>query len=241
MVLTDDNFVTIVEAVKYGRTIFNNIKKAIHFLIATNVGEIVSIFIGLLVGMKSPLLAIQLLWINLLTDSLPAIALGVENPDKNIMKEKPRNLRKSIFSDGLWGKIIVEGTMIGLLNLLAFSLGIKYYNLEVARTMAFVSMGILELIHCFNVRTNESIFNKDVFSNKYLWLAFLGGFVLQIIVVIVPSFAKVFNVVNLNTNQWALTLGISVMPIVLMELQKICNKLLSTNLFNEKEKFKIFD
>lgn len=241
MVLTDDNFVTIVEAVKYGRTIFNNIKKAIHFLIATNVGEIVSIFIGLLVGMKSPLLAIHLLWINLLTDSLPAIALGLENPDKNIMKEKPRNPRKSIFSDGLWGKIIVEGTMIGLLNLLAFSVGLKYYNLEVARTMAFVSMGILELIHCFNVRTNESIFSKDFFGNKYLWLAFLGGFILQIIVVIVPGFANVFNVVNLNAHQWGLTLSISVMPIVLMELQKICNKFLYGNLFSKKEKLEVLN
>lgn len=241
MVLTDDNFVTIVEAVKYGRTIFNNIKKAIHFLIATNVGEIVSIFIGLLVGMKSPLLAIQLLWINLLTDSLPAIALGLENPDKNIMKEKPRNPRKSIFSDGLWGKIIVEGTMIGLLNLLAFSIGIKYYNLEVARTMAFVSMGILELIHCFNVRTNESIFSKDLFSNKYLWLAFLGSVVLQIIVVIIPGFARIFNVVNLNGKQWILTLSISLMPIILMELQKISNKTLFGHTLSEKKNVEIYN
>ena len=142
MVLTDDNFVTIVEAVKYGRTIFNNIKKAIHFLIATNVGEIVTIFLGLLIGMKSPLLAIQLLWINLITDSLPAIALGLEKPDKNIMDEKPRNPKKSIFADGLWGRILVEGSMIGILNLLAFTIGKSFYNLEVGRTMAFVSLGL---------------------------------------------------------------------------------------------------
>ena len=167
MVLTDDNFVTIVEAVKYGRTIFNNIRKAIHFLIATNVGEIVTIFLGLLIGMKSPLLAIQLLWINLITDSLPAIALGLEKPDKNIMDERPRNPKKSIFADGLWGRIIVEGSMIGILNLLAFTIGNTYYNLEVGRTMAFVSLGLLELVHSFNIRTEESIFKVGLFQNKY--------------------------------------------------------------------------
>ena len=107
MVLTDDNFVTIVEAIKQGRNIFDNIKKAIHFLIATNIGEIVTIFLGLILGMKSPLLAIQLLWVNLVTDSLPAIALGLEKPEKNIMEKMPRNPKKSIFAGGLWSKIII--------------------------------------------------------------------------------------------------------------------------------------
>ena len=113
MILTDDNFVTIVEAVKQGRSIYENIRKAIHFLIATNIGEIVTIFMGLLLGMNSPLLAIQLLWVNLVTDSFPAIALGLEPEDKNIMNRKPKDARKGIFADGLWGKIIVEGTMLG--------------------------------------------------------------------------------------------------------------------------------
>ncbi len=223
MVLTDDNFVTIVEAVKYGRTIFNNIRKAIHFLIATNVGEIVTIFIGLLVGMRSPLLAIQLLWINLITDSLPAIALGLENPDKNIMSEKPRDIRKSIFADGLWGRILIEGTMIGILNLLAFSIG-RTYSLEVGRTMAFVSLGLLELVHSFNIRTEESIFKGGLFKNKYLVLAFIGGVILQIIVVIVPAFAEVFKLTNLTALQWLCTVGISLLPIVIMEVQKFSNE-----------------
>lgn len=140
MVLTDDNFVTIVEAVKQGRNIFENIRKAVHFLIATNIGEIVTIFIGILLGLKSPLLAIQLLWINLITDSLPAIALGLERPQKDIMNKKPRDAKKGIFADGLWSKIFVEGTMIGMLTLVAFSLGNKLFGLEVGRTMAFVSL-----------------------------------------------------------------------------------------------------
>ncbi len=225
MVLTDDNFVTIVEAVKYGRTIFNNIKKAIHFLIATNVGEIVTIFLGLLIGMKSPLLAIQLLWINLITDSLPAIALGLENPDKNIMAEKPRNPKKSLFADGLWEKIVIEGSMIGILNLLAFSIGKSLYSLEVGRTMAFVSLGLLELVHSFNIRSEESIFRTGLFQNKYLVMAFLGGAFLQTIVVIVPQFADIFKLTNLNGTQWLYTVGISLTPVLLMEVQKFVNQI----------------
>ena len=225
MVLTDDNFVTIVEAVKYGRTIFNNIRKAIHFLIATNVGEIVTIFLGLLIGMRSPLLAIQLLWINLITDSLPAIALGLENPEKNIMSEKPRNPKKSIFADGLWGRIIVEGSMIGILNLFAFTIGKSFYGLEVGRTMAFVSLGLLELVHSFNIRTEESIFKTGLLQNKYLFLAFLGGAFLQTVVVVVPQFAGIFKLTNLSISQWIQTIGISLLPIVLMEIQKVVNQI----------------
>ena len=225
MVLTDDNFITIVEAVKYGRTIFNNIKKAIHFLIATNVGEIVTIFLGLLIGMRSPLLAIQLLWINLITDSLPAIALGLEKTEKNIMSEKPRNPRKSLFADGLWSRILLEGGMIGILNLFAFTLGKNMYGLEVGRTMAFVSLGLLELVHSFNIRTEESIFKIGLFQNKYLGLAFLGGAFLQTIVVVVPSFADVFKLTSLTLNQWLYTIGISLLPIAIIELQKLSNEI----------------
>lgn len=173
MVLTDDNFVTIVEAVKQGRGIYENIRKAIHFLIATNIGEIVTIFMGLLLGMNSPLLAIQLLWINLVTDSFPAIALGLEPADKNIMNRKPKEARKGIFSDGLWGKIIVEGSMLGILTLVVFSFGNKYYGLEVARTMAFVTLGLIEMTHSFNIRSEESIFKAGLLKNKYLCLAFI--------------------------------------------------------------------
>ena len=157
MVLTDDNFVTIVEAVKQGRNIYDNIKKAVHFLLATNIGEIVAIFVGLLLGIKSPLLAIQLLWVNLVTDSLPAIALGLEKAENNIMNRLPRNPRKSLFADGLWGKITTEGVMIGVLTLVAFSIGNNLYSIEVGRTMAFLSLGILELVHSFNIKGEESI------------------------------------------------------------------------------------
>ncbi len=223
MILTDDNFVTIVEAVKNGRHIYDNIKKAVHFLLATNVGEIVTIFFGLLLGWESPLLAIQLLWINLVTDSLPAIALGMEPVEKNIMNRKPINQKKGLFADGLWGKIFVEGTMIGVLTLLAFSIGNNLYGLTVARTMAFTSLSILELVHSINVRTDESIFKIKPFKNLYLTGAIILGIFLQVIVTIIPQAWGVFEVTKLNITQWLMVTVISVLPIVLVELQKKIN------------------
>lgn len=220
IILTDDNFVTIVEAVKQGRNIYDNIKKAIHFLIATNIGEIVTIFMGLVLGLKSPLLAIQLLWINLVTDSLPAIALGLENPEKDIMNRKPVNSKKGIFADGLWNKIIVEGIMIGVLTLVAFSIGNKYYGLEVGRTMAFLSIGFLELVHSFNVKNEKSIFEAGLFENKYLLGSFVLGIFIQAIVVVVPALANIFEVVPLNLTQWIITIAISLLPVPVIELQK---------------------
>ena len=225
MILNDDNFVTIVSAVKEGRNIFDNIKKAIHFLIATNIGEIVTIFVGLLLGVKSPLLAIQLLWINLVTDSLPAIALGLEPPEKDIMNRPPRNPRKSIFADGLMGRIIVEGFMIGMFTILAFFIGNKYYGLEVGRTMAFISLGMLELIHSFNVKSEESIFKAGILENKYLIGAFLLGTILQVGIVFIPSLAEIFKLTQLNNIQWLITSGISIAPIFIIEIQKKFNEI----------------
>lgn len=224
MVLTDDNFVTIVEAVKQGRNIFDNIKKAVHFLIATNIGEIITIFLGLLLGLKSPLLAIQLLWINLVTDSLPAIALGLEKPEADIMNKKPRDNKKGIFADGLWQKIIAEGIMLGALTLVAFSLGNYLYGIEVARTMAFVSLGLLELIHSFNIKSDESIFKVGLFENKYLMGAFILGAILQVVVVVIPSVAEIFKLVPLTQTQWLYTFGISILPLIIIELQKMFDK-----------------
>ena len=227
MILADDNFVTIVKAVKQGRNIYDNIKKAIHFLIATNIGEIVTIFMGLIMGLKSPLLAIQLLWINLVTDSLPAIAIGLEPPEKDIMQRPPVDSRKGIFADGLWNKIIVEGIMLGMLTLIAFSIGNKYYGLDVGRTMAFVSLGVLELVHSFNIKSEESIFKIGIMENKYLIGSFVLGTVVQTIVVIIPALAEIFKLVPLNQTQWIITIIISLLPIPIMELQKKINHMKS--------------
>ncbi len=240
MVLTDDNFVTIVEAVKQGRNIYDNIRKAIHFLIATNIGEIVTIFMGLVLGLKSPLLAIQLLWVNLVTDSLPAIALGLEPPEKDIMNRKPTDNRKGIFADGLWNKIIVEGIMIGMLTLVAFSIGNKYYGVEVGRTMAFVAIGILELIHSFNIKSEQSIFKTVFLENKFLIGSFILGIFVQIIVVIIPALAEIFKLVPLNQTQWIITLIISILPIPIMELQKKVNEMKFVKVIGKDHKVQQF-
>ena len=223
MILLDDNFVTIVEAVKQGRNIYDNIKKAIHFLISTNIGEIVTIFFGLVLGIKSPLLAIQLLWINLVTDSLPAIALGLEKEEENIMSRLPRNPKKNLFADGLWWKIIIEGAMLGMFTLLAFSIGNRLYSVEVGRTMAFLTLGILELVHSFNIKSEESIFKIGIFENKYLVGALVLGVILQVIVVVVSPLAQVFSLVPLTGMQWLYTILIAVAPIPIVEIQKAVN------------------
>ena len=223
MILLDDNFVTIVEAVKQGRNIYDNIKKAIHFLISTNIGEIVTIFFGLVLGIKSPLLAIQLLWINLVTDSLPAIALGLEKEEENIMSRLPRNPKKNLFADGLWWKIIIEGAMLGIFTLLAFSIGNRLYSVEVGRTMAFLTLGILELVHSFNIKSEESIFKIGVLENKYLVGALVLGVILQVIVVVVSPLAQVFSLVPLTGIQWLYTVLIAVAPIPIVEIQKAVN------------------
>ncbi len=223
MILLDDNFVTIVEAVKQGRNIYDNIKKAIHFLISTNIGEIVTIFFGLVLGIKSPLLAIQLLWINLVTDSLPAIALGLEKEEENIMSRLPRNPKKNLFADGLWWKIMIEGAMLGIFTLLAFSIGNRLYSVEVGRTMAFLTLGILELVHSFNIKSEESIFKIGVLENKYLVGALVLGVILQVIVVVVSPLAQVFSLVPLTGMQWLYTILIAVAPIPIVEIQKAVN------------------
>lgn len=225
MVLADDNFITIVGAIKEGRNIFVNIQKAIHFLLSSNVGEIVTIFVGLLLGLDTPLLAIHLLWINLVTDSFPAIALGVEPQDKNIMDKKPRDPKKGIFADGLWTRILMEGVMVGILTLLAFNIGNSIFSLEVGRTMAFLTLGLAELAHSFNIKSEGSVFNRSIFNNKYLIGAFVMGAILQISVVTIPAVADIFKVTALNTEQWVYTILISLAPIPIIELQKKFNEI----------------
>ena len=220
MILTDDNFTTIVKAVKEGRHIYDNITKAVHFLISTNIGEIVTIFLGLILGLDTPLLAIHLLWINLVTDSFPAIGLGLEPEEKNIMNRKPKNPKKGIFSDGLWHKIFFEGCMIGILTLIAFFIGVKNYNLNVARTMAFITLGLTELIHSLNIRSTDSLFSSSFLKNKFLLISILFGAITQISITLIEPIANMFEVVPLNVSQWIYTILLSIFPIFIMEIKK---------------------
>ena len=223
MVLTDDNFVTIIEAVKEGRHIYENIKKAVHFSIATNVGEIVAMLMGLILGMDMPFVAIQLLWINLVTDTLPGIALGLEPMEEDIMRKRPKKIKESIFSGGLWGEIIVEGIMIGIITLFTFNLGTKLYGLEVGRTMAFFVLSSLELVHSFNIKSKKSIFSVGIFNNPYLIGAVIIGLGLQTIVIVNPVISKIFDSVPLNNTQWLIVTIVSILPLIIVELQKALN------------------
>jgi len=223
IVLTDDNFATIVEAVRQGRGIYDNIKRAIHFLLSSNIGEIISILGAFLMGLPSPLIAIQLLWVNLVTDSLPALALGTEATAKDIMQRKPIDPKKGIFSDGLVFYIITEGFMIGLLALCAFSIGrfISPNNtLELPRTMAFCVLSLSQLVHSFNMRSDHSVFSIGVFSNKKLVLACLFCAFLQISVVMFAPLAAIFKTAQLSLNQWLIVAGLSLVPLLVCEVQK---------------------
>lgn len=161
MILTDDNFSTIVSAIEEGRNIYNNIKKSILFLISCNIGEIMSIFFSILLGWASPLRSIHILWVNLITDSFPALALGVDPKDDGVMKEKPRNSNETIFT-GAIGNILFSGSIICILTLIAFQIGLHRYPGSVihAQTMAFITMSISELIHSLNMRNEKSLYLK---------------------------------------------------------------------------------
>ena len=204
MILTDDNFSTIVEAVEQGRGIFENIRKTVHFLLSSNIGEILTVLCAFLCRLPSPLLAIQLLWVNLVTDSLPALALGVEPSDPDIMK-KPSDTKKSIFSGGAGRNIIIEGCFIGALAFLAFTIGRVFFDTSgepvIGRTMTFAVLSISQLVHSFNLKSEHSIFKTGIFGNTKLIFAFVIGLVMQVSVISVPFLAEIFKAVPLNASQ----------------------------------------
>ena len=223
MILTDDNFATIVSAVYEGRSIFENIKKAMHFLLSSNIGEILTILCAIIAGLPAPLTAVQLLWVNLITDSLPALALGVDtNNMENIICQKPIKRNKSLFADGLSLLIFLEGIMIGTLALVAFCIGyFKFANQDIGRTMAFCVLSISQLVHSFNVRSDTTIFSSRTPKNKMLFGAFVLGVILQVFVITNPLLSDWFSTAVLNTEQWKITALLSVTPIVVIELSKM--------------------
>lgn len=220
LVLTDDNFTTIVAAVKEGRVIYANIRKAIHFLLATNIGELVSIFAAVMMGLPSPLLAVQLLWVNLVTDSLPAIAIGMEPAEDGIMERKPVGKDTSIFAGGMGWDIAAEGCLIGFLTLGMFVWSRGLWGLSVGRTMAFGVLSLAELFHGMNMRSEKSLFRIGFFSNRVMVAALAVCVGLQAAVMAAPFAARVFSVVPLNGFQWAVMFGVSLVPVAAMEAEK---------------------
>lgn len=218
MVLLDDNFATIVAAVREGRGIYANIRRSVHFLLSCNIGEIITILFALLFGMPSPLLAVQLLWVNLITDSLPAAALGVEPPEKDVMQKPPCNTGKSLFSGGLGFKIAFEGAMIGAISLIAYVIGNHYFG--AGSTMTFAVLSLSQLVHAFHMRSEHPLAQIGFFTNPKLLLAFVICSFLQISVIMLPFAREIFSVVPLSTPAWCVVAILSLLPLPIVELQK---------------------
>jgi len=239
MILTDDNFTTIVHAVREGRTIYANIKKAVTFLLTCNFGEIVAILFSILFFWPLPLLATQILWINLVTDTLPAIALGVDPAEKDVMRRKPRDPKEGFFAGGAAWRAVLGGLLIGTLTIIAFGIGLAEHGyglwsddipeeaMVYARTMAFVVIASSQLFYALAKRSHDkSVFQIGVFSNKLLIGAILAGLALQFAAVSIPPLARAFRVQFLSPADWLLVIGLSLMPLAVNEIIKLFTRMM---------------
>ena len=231
MILTDDNFATIVRAVEQGRGIYSNIRKAIHYLLSCNIGEIVALFLATLFNFRQPpLMAVQLLWLNLVTDSLPALALGMEPVEPTVMEEKPRPANRPLFDRAFSLRLAWQGLMVGLLTLAAYAFG--EYVLDgpapahaAANTMAFATLTFCQLFHAFDVRSEtRSIASIGLLSNPAMNKAFLVGAALQLAVLLIPPLQTVFQVCSLSGAQWLCVLGLSLTPLAVCEVEKAARR-----------------
>jgi Ca2+-transporting ATPase len=225
MTLTDDNFATIVDAVKEGRGIYANIKKVVGFLLGTNIGEVITVFLAMLLWHETPFLSMQLLWINLVTDSLPAIALGMEPVEKDIMDHKPKAKNEGIFANGLGVRVVLQGIMFAALSLVGFWLG-KYWTggpqtLIAGQTLAFMVLAMSQVLQSFNMRSDRSLFKTGPFGNKTLNLAALASILMVAFVLFVPGVRDAFGLTILPTELYLIGLGMIFIPTVIMEISKL--------------------
>ena len=227
MILTDDNFSTIVSAIEEGRGIYSNIRKAIHYLLSCNIGEIFTIFAATLLGFgQMPLVPVQLLWLNLVTDSLPALALGVEPVEEGVMEEEPRDASAGLFDKRFSFRLAWQGLMVGGLTLAAYFLGFTRLGAPgmegaAANTMAFATLTLCQLFHAFNIRSEDrSLFVQGALSNPAMNRAFLAGLAMQLSVLLVPPLQGVFSVTPMNAPQWCTVLALAMAPIPICEAAK---------------------
>ncbi len=223
MTLTDDNFATIVDAVREGRGIYANIKKVVGYLLGTNIGEIICVFMAMILWHKSPLMSMQLLWINLVTDSLPAISLGMEAVEPGVMLQKPKPKKEGIFAHGYGIQIVLQGCMFGGLTLIAFWLGETMIGTEHAgQTMAFIVLAFSQIVQSFNMRSNRSLFRINPFGNKTLNLAALATVVLTAGVLFIPGVNTAFGLEVLPAYMYGIAVGLFLVPLLVMEIAKAC-------------------
>jgi len=236
MILVDDNFATIIVAVKEGRGIYQNIKKTVWYLLSSNIGEVLTIFLASLISVVAlalgfelnfgiPLLAMHLLWVNLITDSLPAFALGMEKVEDAVMEAAPREKDESFFAYGLGFKIAWQGVTIGLITLIAYIIG---FNINpdnyLGQTMAFLTLSSIQLFHSFNVKSEKSVFRKKTFNNKFLNYAFIIGMVLQLLIIYIPPFANAFKLETLTFAELFISLGLAFSVIIIVEIVKLMQR-----------------
>ncbi len=241
VILTDDNFATVVSAVEEGRRIYNNILKAIQYLLSSNVGEIITLFVAILItpilastfgitdiSNLTPLLPIHILWINLVTDSLQALALAVDPPEKDIMNKKPKKAGSSIFTKGMIWRVVYQGIMIGTITLIAYCIGLatpnqsEHMRLEIAQTMAFTVLAFSQLVHVFNIRDNKlSIFKTGIFDNKKLILATIASTIMMFVILLVPSLRNVFSIVELPIENVLEVILLVFSPVLIVEIFKL--------------------
>lgn len=222
MTLTDDNFATIVDAVREGRGIYANIRKVVGFLLGTNIGEVVLVFTSMLLWHKTPLLSMQLLWVNLVTDSLPAIALGMEAVEADVMEQPPKPKNESIFAHGLGIRIVLQGFMFGILSLIAFKTGERETGLLAGgQTMAFMVLALSQVVQAFNMRSDHSLFKIGPFGNRTLNLSALVSILMVALVLFTPA-RIAFGLILLPMRLYLIGLGLILTPVVVMELSKAC-------------------
>lgn len=218
LVLLDDNFATIKAAIKEGRNIYENIRKFIRYLLASNVGEILVMLFAMILALPLPLVPIQILWVNLVTDGLPAMALGLDQPEGDVMKRAPRHPKEGVFSRGLGWKVVSRGFLIGLATLISF-MTIYYRNpadLDYAQTIAFTTLVVAQLIHVFDCRSEKSIFSRNPFENKFLVWAVISSMALVLVVIYYPPLQPIFHTVPIEARDWLLIIGMSALPTFLL-------------------------
>ncbi|WP_113929841.1 calcium-translocating P-type ATPase, SERCA-type [Bacillus sp. P14.5] len=218
LVLLDDNFATIKSAINEGRNIYENIRKFIRYLLASNVGEILVMLFAMILALPLPLVPIQILWVNLVTDGLPAMALGLDKPEEDVMKRKPRHPKEGVFARGLGWKVVSRGFLIGLATLAAFILAYKQHpdHLAYAQTVAFATLVMAQLIHVFDCRSEKSVFARNPFGNMYLVWAVISSLILMLLVIYLPGLQPIFHTVSIELKDWLLIAGMSALPTFLL-------------------------
>ena len=218
LVLLDDNFATIKAAIKEGRNIYENIRKFIRYLLASNVGEILVMLFAMIIGLPLPLTAIQILWVNLVTDGLPAMALGLDKPEGDLMSRTPRNPKEGVFARGLGWKIISRGFLIGGATLIAFMTSLHFYpdDLPYAQTIAFMTLVLAQLIHVFDCRSETSILSRNPFGNMYLVFSVLLSLAMVLVVIYYPPLQNLFDTVSIRAHDWMMVIGLASLPTFLL-------------------------